>query len=184
MRSLLVAITATAVLAVPAAAADVNPKALVLPQSEFPAGFRLDPPNTMVLSNQYESRTSEARTLIARSGRLTGYRVTAARTAGPEFRLVAAIESRADLFRQAEGARYMLRWFDRDLRDHDPNKRLERLDAGIGVEAWVYTSIPGLTLVVWRHGRVFARVTTIAVSRKQTLALARKQQRRIAAALR
>jgi hypothetical protein len=39
------------------------------------------------------------------------------------------------------------------------------------------------TVVLWRHGRVFSGLNGLGISRAKTIALARTQQRRIAAAV-
>lgn len=55
----------------------------------------------------------------------------------------------------------------------------------LGAEGWIYhgRSPIAITAVAWRHKRVFAGVATVGISRERTLALARVQQRRVAAAL-
>ena len=62
---------------------------------------------------------------------------------------------------------------------------LRREAAGIGTESRVYwAGQRGFTLVAWRYDRVFAGIVGLGLTRSQALALARVQQRRIAAALR
>jgi hypothetical protein len=63
---------------------------------------------------------------------------------------------------------------------------LKRSRSRIGAEAWVYrgrTSVM-FAVVIWRHGRVFAGIAGQGISVDRTLALARAQDRRIAAGLR
>jgi hypothetical protein len=180
MRSLLVAFAAAALCAVPAAAGELDPRALVLRQSDVP-GWQLDVDNSGPRSNKRESEGDpELRALFTRAGRLSGHEVIYNRGA-PE------ISSRADVFRRPEGARMLLRWFEKQF-GMASRAALQRTPQGIGAEGWVWTfRVPSLgrsTVVVWRHGRVFAGLWTAGLSRKHTLSLARSQDRRITLALR
>lgn len=180
MRRLILAAAAAAVAAVvPLASAAPSPQELVLRQADVPAGFRLDPAESGVRSNAREIEASpQLRPLFARWNRVTGYEATFERKGDSS-----EISARADLFRRAAGARSLLVWFDRELRKASPVP-LRRTAVPIGAGGWAYTGT-AVTLVVWRSGRVFAGVSGEgAVTKARTLALARMQQRRIAAALR
>jgi hypothetical protein len=179
MRSLLVAVAAAA-LAVPAGAGELDPRTLVLRQSDVP-GWQLDVDNSGPRSNKRESEGDpELRALFTRAGRLSGYEVIYDRGA-PE------ISSRADIFRRPDGAQMFLRWFEKQFRMAS-SAALRRTPRGIGAEGWVWTSrVPSLgrsTFVVWRHGRVFAGLATAGVAQERTLSLARSQDRRITLRLR
>jgi hypothetical protein len=178
MRLVLAAVTAVALGCIAYAGAEVGPKGLVLGQADVPAGFRLDRGGTGVRSNAAESKGQpEVTRMFARAGRVTGYEA--------QFdRGLSTIESRADLFRQAAGARLLFTWFVREVKVAGISG-LERSRADVGSEGWVYTSPSrgSFTLVVWRYERVFAGVVSRGVSRERTLALARVQQRRIVVAL-
>lgn len=153
MRLVLVAVAAAALLATPAATAELDPRALVLNQVDVPTGFRLDPKETGIRANAGGAEaTAEMRALFARSGRVTGYE------AAFEHR-TAIIRSRADLFRRPDGARLVLDWFEAELRKGGI-KGLRRARAGIGAASWIYWSGPpySVTLVGWRYDRVFAGV--------------------------
>lgn len=175
----LILAVALALLLVPLAAADVSPGALVLGQVDVPAGFRLDPKESGLRSNELEAKESpEARTKFKRWRRVTGYQVKYLRGSSE-------IEARVDVFRGADGARNLLEWVDLELRKAGFTGQ-KRARAGFGAESWVHW-VPSpsfrFTLVVWRHGRVFAGVMGRGISRDRTLALARAQQRRMAAGL-
>lgn len=175
MRLVTAVAVAAATLVVPASAAEVDPKALVLQQRDVPAGFRLDDAKSGVLANE-EVRASDDPAFIGRSGRITGYLVQYAQR---EHGI--GLQSRVDLFRRSAGARMMLARVHRSwqrLAPTDPSGR-----ARIGDEGWVFGG-PVDTIVFWRSGRAFALVLGVNLTKKPTLALARIQQRRIAAALR
>jgi hypothetical protein len=172
------AITLALVLA-PVGAAEIDAGRLVLRQSDVPPGFRLDARQSGVRTNAAESRSGvAARRLIARSGRTTGYEV--------EFdRQELVIDARVDLFRRASGARMFLDWIEAEYRKAGV-LGLVPTRAAIGAGGWVYAGRRGsaFVLVVWRYDRAFAGVVATGLSKPRTLALARTQQRRIAAALR
>jgi len=178
VRKLILASALTAFVVAPVAAAGLDPSKLVLRQTDVPSGFRPEAAEGGVRSNELESKGNpELRTLFRRWGRLTGYEAVYER--GNE---AAVINSRADVFRRPAGARGILVWFDRELIKGSPVS-LRRAAVRIGEAGWVYSG-PGVTIVVWRDGRVFAGVSGEGLGRERTLALARVQQRRIAAALR
>ncbi len=179
VRRLLLAAAACLALAVPAAAVGIDPASLVLSRADVPAGFRLDREGSGVRSNSTEARNDrKLGALLRRWGRVTGYEA--------EFdRADATVSSRVDLFTSARGARKLLEYFEREVAKSGI-RGLERTRIGLGAGGWVYGggSSAAFVLVAWRDGRVFAGVAATGVSRKQTLALARVQQRRIASALR
>ena len=164
--------------ALPAAAADVQPRALSLHQSDVPSGFLLDRARSGVQSNAAElRRNADLAPLFRRAGRVTGYSAEFRR--GPAF-----IGSRADVLRRPQGARIMLAWYEREIRKSGVGG-LERSRARVGAESWVFWEpTTKLALVGWRYRRVFAAVLGTDLTKEQTLALARAQQRRIAGALR
>ncbi len=168
-----------AALALPATGASPEPRALVLQRADVP-GWRLDLDNSGPRSNKSETESDpELRSLFRRAGRLNGYEAIYNRRA-------AEISSRADVFRQPEGARMLLRWFEKQLSAF--RGALRRTPAGIGAEGWMLTfrepPIGSSTVVVWRRGRIFAGLWTTGVSAERTVSLARVQDRRIAAVLR
>jgi hypothetical protein len=175
VRILLVMLAAAAVV-LPASAASVDPQALVIAGSDVPAGFRFDPKESGLRSNALEAKEyPPARQLFVRWRRVTGYQAMYRRGS-------AKVESRADVFRAADGARKMLAWVDLEARKAGLLKQ-KRARVEVGVEGWIHWVPGGYTLVVWRHGRVFAGLMGYGITRDRTLALARMQQQRIAAAL-
>jgi len=178
MRSALVLVVAVALTA-PALAAALDPGALVLRRADVPSGFRLDRDQTGPRPNAVEARSDpRLPELFRRWGRVTGYQV--------EFdRERQTIASRVDVFRSARGARGLLLWYDREVRK-ELGPGLHRAPARLGQEGWIYRgTVPmPFTLVVWREGRVFSAVAGAGISRDRTLALARTQQQRVAAATR
>jgi opacity protein-like surface antigen len=175
MRVLTLIAVCAAAFAVTASAAQVNPKALVLQQRDAPAGFQLDRTKSGLLTNA-EVRDPSDPTFEARAGRTTGYFVQyVQRGTG------SGVQSQVDLFRKPGGARMLLErvhasWLK--LANGDPWGR-----ARIGTEGWYFGGDVD-SAVYWRYGRAVGFVLGIGMSRQQTLALARLQQRRIAAALR
>ena len=163
-----------------ASGAAPSPQALVLQQADVPAGFRFDAVESRVQSNaSLADGDPESRTIIARSGRLTGYEAVFEKKDGT------LIESRADLFRSPAGARILLDWFDREVKKEGATK-LTRDVVDIGAGGWFFTHRDAsvrFTLGVWRHDRVVAYILAFGPRTKQVLALARAQQRRIAATL-
>jgi hypothetical protein len=179
MRLLLLLVSLA--LAAPAAAstAELDPSRLVLRQGDVPAGFAVDREQTGLQTNAREEKDDpRLPRLLLRWGRVTGYEI--------EFdRQTSTIGSRADVLRTAGGARQMLDWYALEARKVGV-QAFVRSQVALGDEGWAYTArrVPSFTIVMWRSGRVFAGVGTLGVSKTRTLALARAQQRRIAAALR
>jgi hypothetical protein len=188
MSRLLGAAAAALLLAAIASAAGLDPRSLVLTQADMPAGYRLDRNDSFVMSNaRFSGGIRANEKLVARSGRITGYLATYERRAGERLR---TIRSRTDVLATPAGARLLLSALDASMRKTNakrpPLLAYGRERAGIGGEGWVHWSgSPGyFVFVMWRHGRVLGVVDSWGVGRERTLALARVQQRRLAAALR
>ncbi|MGH3077995.1 MAG: hypothetical protein ACRDPZ_07395 [Gaiellaceae bacterium] len=177
MRLLVVIAVVCVAAARPASAATVDPKSLVLAQSDVPRGFRLDPAETGLRSNELEAKESlQTRVKFALWRRVTGYQARFRRGS-------AVVEARADVFRGADGARKLLEWVDLEARKSGTSGQ-QRAPMRIGAGGWIYWAGGLYHLVAWRHGRVFAGVAGAQIARARLVALARVQQRRIAAALR
>ncbi len=166
-------------LALPAAAAEVNPKLLVLQQADVPAGFQLDRDDSGLRSNEHEAKDDRRlRVLIRRWERVTGYET--------EFdRQDASISSRAEVFRTPEGAGRLVGYVVAEMKKSGI-RGLQRSPLRIGRDGWLYggkDASSTFNLAFWRHGRVFAGVAAYGVTKPRTVTLARAQQRRIAAAL-
>jgi hypothetical protein len=182
MHIVAVVVAVLGLLAVPASAAQIDPAELVLHRADVPAGFDLDREETGLRSNELEAREHpETRKPFARWRRVTGYQ-TAYQRSGKRF---STIEARVDVFRETDGARRLLAWVDLEYRKAGING-LKRAPASLGAGGWVFwspTSLP-YAVVIWREHRVFSGVFSFDLGRERTLALARVQQRRIAAAVR
>jgi hypothetical protein len=179
MRSVLVSLVLLGILALPASAVSVDPKALVIRPSDVPADYVLSRNESGVRTNEQEAKESaEAGRLFRRLGRVTGYQMIF------EGRDERTIEARADVFGSPAAAREMLRWADRQARLAGI-RGLRRARAGIGAESWVlYLRTAWVeTYVYWRYRSVWAALGGRGLSKEQALALARVQQRRMAAAL-
>ena len=163
----------------PALAADVDPRLLVLQQTDVPAGFTVDRRQTGPRTNEREAQgRARIRALLSRWGRIAGYQV--------EFeRGTALVGSGVDLFRDASGASAMLAYYDREFR-RSGIRGLRRRAIGLGAGGYLYgaRASTALIVVVWREGRAFAGVVVSQLTQERALALARVQSRRIATALR
>ncbi len=176
-----------ATLAVPASAANVSPIELVLRQIEVPPQYQLDEDNSFAIPNAYLAAKPEGRRIVARSGRLGGYYARYTNygsAASPRWRYV---NSAADVFRRPDGAAVYLTWYEKQLRK-ELTGPMKRTSANIGTMARVYSSSSpdDGTVVIWRYSRVVAWVMCQEMTnhRRLAIALARKQQQRIAAAVR
>jgi hypothetical protein len=168
------ALCAASVLVLPASAARVEPKSLVLQQADVPAGFQLDRSRSRPRTSAELSRTDPK--FVSRSGWLGGYLVQYVQPGG----IGVGVQSTADLFRRPAGTKLMYARFQkfwRELSQAEPGAR-----ANIGTESWYYGGSVD-TVVFWRYRRAFAFVLGVNMSKKKTLALARVQQRRMVAAL-
>jgi len=177
MRALALLVVVTAALATAATGA-VDPKSLVIRPAEVPRGFRLDAAETGVRTNEDEIRGPKLTALYEGWGRVTGYQA--------EFRRQQdIIGARVDVFRDARGASRLLAWIDADM-SKAGMRGLRRIRLQLGDRAWLYRgkSPSDFSFVIWREGRLCAAVIGWGVSERQTLRLARLQQRRIEAALR
>jgi hypothetical protein len=165
--------------AVPASAAHVDPHALVLHRADVPNGFELDRDDSGLRSNESEAKGDRRLPgLFRRWGRVTGYEMEFDRR-----ETAATIRSRADLFRTPEGPELMMAYVVEEAKKSGI-KGLRRSSVRIGAGGWLYGGGSGaFNLVVWRHRRVFAGLVAFGVQKGRMLALARAQQRRIAAAL-
>lgn len=187
MRVTVALIVAAATLAVPASAANVAPIDLVLRQIEVPPRYELDEDNSFAIPNAYLAAKPEGRRIVARTGRLGGYYARYTNygsTGSPHWRYV---NSAADVFRRPDGAMVYFAWFDRNIRQ-ELTGPVKRTSVNIGTTARLYSSpSPDVgTVVIWRHSRVVAWLMCeeMTTHRQLAIALARKQQQRIAAALR
>lgn len=177
MRLVLVA-TLFAALSGTAHGADLDPKALVLRNTDVPAGYRLDAARSGMKTNAEET-APRIRALLVRWGRVKGYQ--AGFRSGPK-----SLTSRVDLLRTSRGARSMLDWFTAEMRKAGI-RGLERHRTGLGAEGWIYrgrVQAGGFAVIAWRHGRVFAGVAVSHLGPDRALALARLVERRIVTALR
>jgi hypothetical protein len=182
VRLLAVAGAAVAV-ALPVSAADLEPEVLVLRPTEVPRGYVIDRRESHKTPNEAFARSARVRKLVTRAGRVTGY----VRVYRHHSSRLKVINAGVDLYRRPNGARRMLAFHDAEQRRHNERRGIihayGRERARIGSESWVYWSgYPGyFVLVVWRHGRLLGAVVTWDIGRQRTLALARLQQRRMAA---
>ena len=180
MRVALVMLALLVTTTLPASAAMIDPKQLVLASSDVPPGFNLDRAETGIRTNELEAREyPQTRARFRTWRRVIGYQAS---YRGQES---ARIEARADLFRDPTGAHELQLWADREYQ-RSGISGLTRDRAGIGTESVVFWAggRAGHTFVLWRYRRVWAGVAGIGLGKQRTLALARKQQHRIAAALR
>lgn len=181
MRRALAGLAALA-LALPlaAAAAGLDPSALVLQRADVPAGFRVDRAQTGLRTNAREAQFGpQLPALFRRWGRLTGYQV--------EFdRDGQTIASRVDVFRSASGAAEFLVWYEREARKGGGLSGLRRSRLALGDGGWLYRSPlrAPFAVAIWREGRVFAGAVVSGLPPERLLGLARAQQRRIEAELR
>jgi hypothetical protein len=183
MRALAAALGLAIVLAGAAGAAEIDPKALVLREADVPAGFRLLTDQSGMRSNGEIARAGpEHRRQVERSGRISGFfRLWQRRTPGT-FVLIGSL---ADLCRDARGATAWLAWLDARARLQSAKTHLRRTSVRIGDEGWAYSStrLGGTAVVGWRRGQAVALLSTSGIGLVRALDLARRQHRRIAAAL-
>lgn len=178
MRALLAAALAAIAVALPASAAEIDPRTLVLAREDVPSGFRLSLAESGLRTNELEAKQNpETRALFERWRRITGYQVVYGRR---DARLLA----RADLFRNAHGASRLLDRVDLEFRRSGIGGA-KRSRTTIGNGGWLYAAprLGGYTVVAWRYRKTFAAVIGTRLPTSRTVALARAQQRRIAAAL-
>jgi hypothetical protein len=182
VRRLAVSLAIVLTLAAPAAGASNDPRAYVLGQVDVPKGFELSEENSLLLTaGMLVGDTDEASKLLRRAGFQGAYLAGYINAAPPHWKF---LHTGAFLFRTAAGARTFVR-STRSFALGPFPARGRRLD--LGDEAWTRsTSSPDdATAVVWRYQRIVAYVVCSDMSghRRVAQALARKQQRRIAATL-
>jgi hypothetical protein len=163
---------------------------MVIQLADLPAGFGRD--QGAYVSNAELAKQGDSRKDYVKLGRLTGYNVTYKR---PGFTGVLVLDAFASIYRSNAGAHDSLRLsLSGAAKDGGAGFRWIPSGPVLGSEARVYavsTKQNGMPVeyytVAWRHGRVFAEVICGGVSGRissaEAMALARKQEARIAAAL-
>jgi hypothetical protein len=178
VRAAILALLVAAVVALPAGAAEFDPAMLVVGPADVPAGYRLVRSESGLRTNTAAAKEiPELARLFRKWGRVTGYQHIFDR--GER-----SIEARVDLFRAPAGAASMLAWSG--IQIYSSGTAGVRIrNAGIGTESLVASaaSPSAETYAYWRHGRAWAALGGPGLTRATVLALAQKQQRRIAAAL-
>jgi hypothetical protein len=172
-----------------------NPRLMVLRLTDLPAGFAAN--RGHYVSNVESARTSRGTASVAdlrRWGRITGYETSFTRTA-----LVGLIQvgSNATTYKSVRGAAASLHDTFRKALKPFNGYRFKRLSTGgpIGHESRLYmvrtksgSTTIDLYLVAWRYFTVIASTQGAGVAGTVTpesvVALAKKQQRHIVAALR
>jgi hypothetical protein len=181
VRVLPILLLAAALFALPGGASTVDPEALVAQRADIGVGYRLDAADSGHLAERGGERSNPTMARIAaRNGRIDGYVAVYDDTRGRR------VISRADLYGGQKGATNVLGIADLGMRKAGI-KGLRRSRVAIASGGWIYWGGSGgsaLAVVAWRHGRVFASITTSGLARGTTLTLATKQDRRIAAVLR
>jgi hypothetical protein len=178
MRATILALLVGAVVALPAGAAEVDPAMLVVGPTDVPGGYRLVRSESGLRTNTAAAREiPELAHLFRKWGRVTGYQRIFDR--GER-----SIEARVDLFRSPAGAGSMFAWSEIQIYSSGAGGVRVR-KAGIGTESLIASaaSPSAETYAYWRHGRAWAALGGPGLTRATVLTLARKQQRRIAAAL-
>ena len=167
-------------LAMPAAAAGVDPRAIVLGQRDVPDQYTLDRDNSLFITRATVAHSSDGAARRLRGvGFVAGYSTRYVNSDPPRWRYV---DSAAYLFTEARGAKAFLAYLRSAAARGVIVGRAE-----LGDEAWLFSSrsVDTGTAMFWRHGRVVAWVSCREMTAHRTLAvgLARKQERRIAARL-
>jgi hypothetical protein len=178
VRTLALAALALVLATTAFAATALDPSALVIRASDVPVGYRLERSESGLRTNALEAKeTPEATRLFRRWGRVTGYQMIFERGES-------SIEARSDVFRSATGARELQRWAEREVR-LSGIRGIRRANPGIGAQSLlVEMRAPRAEVYVyWRYGVVWSALGGHNLGRAQVLALARLQQRRIAATL-
>lgn len=170
---------ASLLIAVPASAADLDPRAVALRASEVPDGYAIDRKLSGVVPNAELTSPSSLPAVVARSGRVSGYR----RFFRHRSSLDTVVVSGVDVFRRAAGAQVMLEWIDARQRQLSRSAGHRRENVGVGQVGWVYWkgAPDSYTAVLWGQGRLVGMVSSFGLGRAPTIELARKQQRRMVA---
>jgi len=165
-------------------------RTMVIQLADLPTGFGVD--QGAYVSNAELAKDGDSRKDYVKLGRLTGYNVTYKR---PGLGGVLVLDAFASIYRSNAGAHDSLRLSLSGAAKHGgPSFRWIPSGPALGSEARVYAVSAkqnGMAVdyytVAWRHGRVFAEVICGGVSGRispaQAMALARKQEARIATAL-
>jgi hypothetical protein len=181
-------------LSVPAATAAhqvVDTKRMVLQLADVPTGFERT--KGRYVSNQQAAKESPGKN-YAKLGRLTGYEADFKRS-GSRIVGVLLITSSASVYKTARGASASLAASKQSARKARPPFRRLSLRTRLGNEAAMYVTTTrenGFKVevysIVWRSRNIFAAIIVGAFASTadptQAVALAQKQQRRIAAATR
>ncbi len=113
MRWVVLLVIATAAFALPASAASVSPKVLVLHQIDVPERYDFDKENSSFLPTDLGPPDAEYDRLVARAGYVNGYAAKYQNSDPPRWRYVTSV---AFVFRRAEGAKIYLAWLDKKIR--------------------------------------------------------------------
>jgi len=117
MRWLGLLLIATAIFALPASAANVNPRVFVLSQVDVPAHYEFDKDNSTIVPSELAAGYAGGRRVVDRAGYVNGYLASYINVDPPRWR---HIVSAAFVFRRAEGARLYLAWLDKQFRSTTP----------------------------------------------------------------
>lgn len=177
---LLLIASALALLTAPASAA-VSPMSLVLQKADLPPGYKVLRANTGRLTNAKAAQGN--RDLLRAFGewrRFDGFSVEY------DGRFKGNIASRIDLFRHARGSAAFLAWSVKATPKWAGIPFVRR-EPGLGDAAYVFRKDFGTSVFIvveWRYRNVCGHVSADNLGIRRTIALARVQQRKIAAALR
>ena len=174
----LVAVLASGLLAAGTAAARLAARTLVLQSTEVPAGYELQK------GSSGDIRAVGAPDVLARPGLVGGYYATYWNTRAGSAR---TIVSASYVYRSPAGARAALAATEREARRNAPaSLAIRQLRIGSGGVLYTAPTKERASAVLWQFDRVLAVLNCGSQLDHETLALAlaRKQQRRIAAALR
>lgn len=179
VRIVVLAAAVACVLAPLASGSAVDPAQLVLRQADVPASYHFNSKKSGVRTLARDAREfPELRANYRTWGHSAAYQI--------EFdRVNDAITSRIDLLRDRTGARGMFAWFVRKA-NRQSQLHIRPRDFPLGDDGMLYWwkfDREELTIVLWRSGRVFSIVGGAGITKRSIVALARKQQHRISAAL-
>jgi hypothetical protein len=162
------------------AAGSPDPARLVLRTGDLPKGYSILRANTGPVTNAAAAQgNAEIKRSFTVWGRITGYNVEW------DGGLAGAISSSAELFRTPGGAKSYLTWSVANAPTRTGLVFHRR--AGLGEEAYVARKSFGgapWVIVIWRYRSVVATTSADTLGVERTVALARIEQRRVAAGLR